>query len=137
MPRPAPPLEIVHKLDPQLHEDLHKFLKLYAKSTDNPAIERTLAALLNALQTLTTRTTQMFEELETKVAALTSASDAAEALLDGIKAKLDEIIAGGGLSQANKDKLAALSAGIGKEGEDLAAAVARNTPAEEPPPPTP
>lgn len=97
------------------------------------AAERRYTAILNSLQ----RIIAMFEDLETKVAALTSASDAAELLLDGIKAKLDEIIAGGGLSQANKDKLAALSSAIGKEGEDLSAAVARNTPAEEPPPPTP
>lgn len=74
----------------------------------------------------------MFEDLETKVTALVSASDAAEALLVDIKARLDAIIAGGGLSPEAKAKLEALTAAIGKEGEDLAAAVVANTPAAPP-----
>lgn len=33
-PPPPPTTVIVHRLDPQLHEDLHRFLDLYAKSVN-------------------------------------------------------------------------------------------------------
>jgi hypothetical protein len=71
----------------------------------------------------------MFEDLEAKVGALKSASDSAELLLDGIKAKLDEILAGSRLTAEDAAKLQALSDSIGSEGDQLAAAVVRNTPA--------
>lgn len=74
----------------------------------------------------------MFEDLEAKVTALTSASDSAEALLVDIKAKLDAAIAAGGLTPEAQARLAAIATAIGKETDDLVAAVIANTPAAEP-----
>jgi hypothetical protein len=70
----------------------------------------------------------MFEDLQAKVDKIKSASDAAEALLVGLKAKLDEFLAGSHLTADDQAKLEAISASIGTEGEELAAAVVANTP---------
>lgn len=119
---------INHRLDPSQFADAMKLLNKLADGSGGD--ERLHTAILNSLQALNGKVQNMFEDLETKVAALKDASDSAEALLDGIKKKLDDAIAAGGMDAASKARLAAITSGIDKEKEDLAAAVVRNTPAE-------
>lgn len=64
-------------------------------------------------------------ELQTKVEANTAVSDSAVVLLQGLKAKLDEAIASN-----DPAMLKALSDALGADTQELAAAIATNTPAE-------
>lgn len=74
------------------------------------------------------RMMQMFEELQTKVAAMKDAEASAAALLGGLKAKLDAAIAQ--LPNADdKARLQAISDSLDAQTADLAAAVVANTPA--------
>lgn len=72
--------------------------------------------------------------LEAKVAANTDVVSSAVALLQGIKAQLDKVIADDNLENASLD---ALSDSLGKSTDALAAAVAANTTASEAPAPAP
>lgn len=69
------------------------------------------------------------ETLRAQVATNTSVVASASTLIKGFAARLDAAIASG-----DPAALTALSAAIKKDDEDLAAAVAANTPAAEPPP---
>lgn len=84
-----------------IHEQLHQLLKGQAK-------------IMTELETL-----------KAKVAESVTVQKSAVILLDGIKAKLDAAIASG-----DPAALAQLSADLGTETADLAAAVSRNTPAD-------
>lgn len=74
----------------------------------------------------------MFEELETKVTKIVDAAEAQQVVLRDIKARLDAIIAGGGLSPEAKAKLTALTGALDTEADDIIAATLENTPAEPP-----
>lgn len=74
------------------------------------------------------------DEATAKVTPLTDAASAAETLLTSLKKMLDDALATNGPPQAVIDAVKAVSATIGKNTEDLAAAVVANTPAA---PPTP
>lgn len=73
---------------------------------------------------------QEFTELTREVGEITTVAASASALLDGLSAKLGEIIANG----IKREEVIALKDAIDSSGNDLAAAVARNTPASEEPP---
>ena len=65
------------------------------------------------------------EDLTAKVAANSAVVDSAVELLNGLKERLDAAIASG-----DPAELEALSASLGADTAELAAAVAANTPAE-------
>lgn len=64
-------------------------------------------------------------ELKSNIEANTAVSDSAVILLQGLKAKLDEAIASN-----DPAALAALSAALGADTQELAQAIAANTPGE-------
>lgn len=81
----------------------------------------------------------MFESLEAKVQKIVNASDAMQLVLADVRQKLKDILAGGGLSEEAKAKLASLEAAIEAEADDIIAKTLEGTPSEEPPveePPT-
>ena len=85
-------------------------------------------SIIGILRQLLTRTDKMsaqLDELTTRVKELETVEASAIALLQGLKAKLDEAIAGGDLAA-----IQALSDEIGADTQALADAVAANTPAE-------
>lgn len=75
------------------------------------------------------KTMAALDDLAREVAELTSTTDSAIALIEGLKAKLDAAIATGDM-----DEVQALSDSLSAQTDRLAAAVAANTPAEPAPP---
>lgn len=67
-------------------------------------------------------------DLQSKVAKNTEVDESAKALLVGLKAKIDELIANSGTTVDPAD-LQALSDAIGQSSQQLADAVVANTPA--------
>lgn len=95
-----------------------------------------LTDILSELVTLNKRIQRMsqeFDDLKAAVAKVTSVDQSAVLLLQGLKAKIDELVANGTVSPAD---LAALSASLGADTQGLADAVSANTlppaPAPEP-----
>lgn len=79
------------------------------------------------------KTMAALDDLTREVAELTSTTDSAIALIEGLKTRLDDAIATGDMGEVQ-----ALSDSLSTQTDRLAAAVAANTPAEtEPAPPPP
>lgn len=79
------------------------------------------------------KTMAALDDLTREVAELTSTTDSAIALIEGLKTRLDDAIATGDM-----DEVQALSDSLSTQTDRLAAAVAANTPAEtETPAPAP
>ena len=89
--------------------------------------ERDLREIKHALQQLQRRTKEMFESLEAKVQKITSATDAMQVVLADVRQKLKDIIAGGGMDEAAKQKLADLEAALDKEADDVIASTLEGT----------
>jgi outer membrane murein-binding lipoprotein Lpp len=85
------------------------------------ASRKILRTILNEVRAMGAR----IDELAAKVAANTVVVDSAVELLNGLKERLDAAIASG-----DPAELEALSASLGADTAELAAAVAANTPAE-------
>ena len=83
----------------------------------------TLTTILERIDTML----QQITDLGTKVAALTSAAESAEALLGGLKTALDAAIANA-VTSGDLAQLQQLSETLGTQTSNLAAAVAANTP---------
>lgn len=75
--------------------------------------------------------------LEAKVSQDLAVDQSAVDLLNGLKALLDAALAEGGNAAALKARVQAISDQIGASTQGLADAVVKNTPAENPPAPTP
>lgn len=71
----------------------------------------------------------MFEDLRARVQKMTNAADGMDATLKDVKSRLDTLIANGGLSDADKAELQAISDGIDKEADLIVADTLANTPA--------
>lgn len=95
-----------------LHNDSHEFNELKNLVLNLTTKANTMSASLDALTA--------------EVARNTSVDQSAIALLNGLKAKLDELIAAGN----NDPALQSLADSLGTSSNDLAAAVAANTPAQ-------
>lgn len=101
-------------------------------SDDHQAIMQELAGLKQLIQAVIHKEDQIMEELDqlkAQVTANTTVIGSAKTLIIGIKQKLDAAIAAG------PEALKALSAELKTADDDLAAAVAANTPAESTPTP--
>jgi hypothetical protein len=85
------------------------------------ASRKILRTILNEVRAMGVR----LDELTAKVSANSAVVDSAVELLNGLKERLDAAIASG-----DPAELEALSASLGADTAELAAAVAANTPAE-------
>ena len=92
--------------------------------SDGDTIELKLAEILAAILKLEKFMANELADLQAKVTASGDATDAAVILLTGLKAALDAAIASG-----NPAALTALSASLGTNTDELAAAIIANTPA--------
>ena len=97
----------------------------------DPELARKLDHIFDALKHLMTRSELMaiFDDLRAKVLKLTNAADAMDVVLTDVKSKLDNLIANGSLSDADKADLQAISTGIDTEGDKIIADTLKNTPA--------
>ena len=92
--------------------------------SDGGSTDRMLADILTAILKLEKHMSAELDDLTAKVTASGDATDAAVILLTGLKAALDAAIASG-----NPAALTALSASLGTNTDELAAAIIANTPA--------
>lgn len=98
------------------------------------ALGRKIDRVLEAVRQLETKMEFDISELRAETAAIKNASDAAEALLNGISAKLDAAIEENKGLPALRAAITEISSTLRTEAEELGAAVVKHTPAEEPAP---
>lgn len=99
-------------------------VNVFFHPVDDEKVFSKLTEILTAIQQLGIKMGTELDDLTAKVTASGDATDAAVILLTGIKAKLDAAIASG-----NPAALTALSATLGTNTDELAAAIIANTPA--------
>jgi hypothetical protein len=100
-------------------------LNVFIRSDNDDKVLSKLAEILTAVKQLETHMAQDLTELQTKVQANSDVIDSAVLLLTGIKAALDAAIAAN-----DPAALKALSDSLGADTQQLADAIAANTPAE-------
>lgn len=103
--------------------DLHIYLHEVADSATQTKLDKILTQL-GLLKTEVHTMAGELDALESTVADEVTVIGSAVTLLDGLKAKLDEAIASGDMG-----RVVAVTATIAAKKQDLADAVARNTPA--------
>ncbi len=94
------------------------------------SFDRKLDRIIDLLRQLEFKMAFDLSQLQAQVSAIKDASDAGEALIRGLAAKLDAALAGAADLEEAKTAIAEITQTLKSEAEELGAAITENTPSD-------